>query len=498
MISNRQMKRTLMIELFSTTGLFLSAMAQNMQQLFVGLAIAIVYAGYFLCIGKNYDIEQTGKIRKAIYTIRFFLYACYLGTLMKLLVSKMLLRGGSGWFLFLPVFLLTIYANRRGREERARLMELLFWFVFLPLFLVLVLAAKEVHFEYLMQNGFDAEKSMKTFLCFSSLEILLFFHGQKLEKVKALTFVFLLNIVLFVVTIGMYGYRMAENSDLPVVTMIQMIRFPGGFVERLDIFILSFWILSLFSIFSAYCFYGTYYWSKKEKSEISLKCNYVAWIFYTLVFVVVGWNQLTFQQLMTDFQTYLLWVDIPLAIVLPWMGNPRRKKFAVVTMVSVILLIVTGCSPKHINIEERAYVLALGIEKEKDNWQISFFLPDQECIVTKGKSWREIKENFQCGQAKELELGHLKAMIVGRDADWKSLKKQWKTDQDYAKTVLLFQTDDTMEEFINADQNSEAALGTTLVELAERNGKETTLGDYLAGTKKVPKLTVRTNLPTLK
>ena len=103
MISDRQMKRTLMIELFSTTGLFLSAMAQNLQQLAAGIAGAAVYAIYFLWIGRNYDIAQTGKIRKAVYSFRFFLYACFLGSLQKLLVSDMLLDGSSGWYVFLPL-----------------------------------------------------------------------------------------------------------------------------------------------------------------------------------------------------------------------------------------------------------------------------------------------------------------------------------------------------------------------------------------------------------
>ncbi|MDO4170364.1 MAG: GerAB/ArcD/ProY family transporter [Lachnospiraceae bacterium] len=495
MITDRQMKRTLMIELFSTTGLFLSAMAQNMQQLLVGMAGALIYAIYFLWLGQNYNIERVGKVRKTIYTIRFFLYACFLGSLMKLLVSKMLLKGASGWFLFFPVLVLTIYANRGGREERARLMELLFWFVFLPLFFVLALAIKDVHFNYLIQNDFQPTKSVQVFLCFCSMEILIFFHGKRKEKAKALTFVFLLNILVFVVTIGMYGYRMAESSDFPVVTMIQMVRFPGGFVERLDIFILAFWILSLFAIFSAYCFYGTYYWSKEISSEKSLKRNPIAWIFYGVVFVAVGWNRFDLTELMADFQTYLLWIDIPLAIILPWLGDPKQKRFAAVTALSVIMLIATGCAPKHINIEERDYVLAMGIEMEQNVWKVSFFLPENECIVAQGKNWEEVETNFQKGQAKELELGHLKAMIIGKNANWKQLQNQWKVDQDYAKTVLLFQTDKSMEEFVKADQSSNAALGNTLVELAERNHRETTLGDYLAGAKKVPKITIRTDLP---
>lgn len=491
MISNRQMKRTLMIELFSTTGLFLSSMAQNLQQLLAGMAGALLYAGYFLWIGKNYRLENIGNIRKFIYKIRFFLYACFLGSLMKVLVSKMLLGGGSGWFVFLPVFCLTVYANRGGRRERARLMELIFWFVFLPLFLVLIFASKDIHFEYLIQGKLQADKSIQVFLCFCSLEILLFFHGHIKEKMKALAFVFGLNVIIFAVTIGMYGVKMAQSSQLPVVTVIQMVRFPGGFVERLDIFILAFWILSLYAIFSAYCFYGTFYWKKAGKTSL------LEWLFYAAVFGVVSWNQMQLGTLIDIFQTYILWIDVPLAVVLPLLGNEQNKKAVVVTMLSALLFIVTGCSPQRVNIEERAYVLALGIEKEENQWKVSFFLPENQLIQAQGKDWEEVKDNFQKSSEKELELGHLKTMILGKGAEIKTLKEQWKQDQDYAKTVLLFTTKEPMKEFEEIEGETETSLGSYLVELAERNHKEVTIGDYFAGGGKIPNLQIRKGIPML-
>jgi hypothetical protein len=489
MITDRQMKRTLMIELFSTTGLFVPAMAQNVQQLCVGLFAAACYAAYFLWIGKTYRIEQTGKIRKTIYMLRFFIYACFLGTLMKLLVSKMLLKGGSGWFLFLPVFILAIYANQNGREKRARLLELLFWFVFTPLFLVLILAVKNIHLSYLIQNGFETGHSIQVFLCFCSLEILLFFQGSRKEKCKALGFVFFFNVVVFVITIGMYGFQMVEYSDFPVVTIIQMVRFPGGFVERLDIFILAFWILSLFAVFSAYCFYGTQYCQKKY--------SIITAFFYLGVFVIVSGNTFELKEAISLFQTYLLWLDLPLAILLPLLGNKKRQRTIMITLLSAVLLIVTGCTPKRVNIEDRAYVLAMDIEKEEDLWAVGFFLPDHQFIRVEGTDWDQIQEEYQKSSDKKLELSHLKAIIVGKDADWKALEEDWKLDQEYAKTVLLFRTDCTMYEFARADQSQEKPLGSLLADLAEQNQKETTLGDYLAGTKEAPEVLIRTNFPTL-
>lgn len=503
MISNRQMKRTLMIELFSTTGLFLSAMAENLQQLAGGMAAAVIYAAYFLWIGKDYDIGQTGNIRKTIYSIRFFIYACFLGSLIKLLVSKMLLGGSSGWYVFLPAFLLTIYANHGGREQRARLMEALFWFVFLPLFLVLILAVKEVHVPYLVMGDFKPAKSIQVFLCFCSLEILLFFHGKMKEKIQPLIFVFVLNIFIFIVTVGMYGSGITQSTELPVVTIIQMVRLPGGFLERLDIFILSFWILSLFAIFSAYCFYGTYYFCRDTRQteahpilSVRNKVPWISFLFYAGVFAVVIWNRMDLRTIIYVFQTYILWMDIPLAVVLPLLGRPGMKRTVAATMLAALLFIVTGCGPKRVNIEERAYVLALGIEKQEHMWKIGFFLPDNEYMEVQGKDWDEVTEHFQKSSQKELELGHLKAIVIKSGTDVSELENEWK-EQDYPKTVLLFETRDSMKKLQEADKKTEDSLGTNLVDLAERNKKETTLGDYLAGIKKMPKLWIRTDLLTI-
>jgi spore germination protein len=490
MVTDRQLKRTLVIELLSTTGLFVSAMAQNLQQLLVGFLMAVCYAGYFLWIGKTYDIRHTGKLRRIVYMLRFFIYACFLGNLIRLLVDKMLLPGGSSWYLIIPVFLLAIYANHKGRAGRVRLLELLFWFILVPLLLVMILAAKEMHPSYLIQNQFVVGHSIEVFLCFSSLEILLFYRGATKEKCKALGIVFLLNFAIFAITIGMYGYKVVENSDFPVVTMIQMVRFPGGFIERLDILILAFWILSLFAIFSAYCFYGTEYcWGKNP---------WIFSVFYLGVFLIVGESRVTLSELLRLFQNYLLWIDIPLAVCLPLLGNRKRQRAAAFTMISVIALIVTGCSPDRVNIEDRAYVLAMEIEQKDHLWSVSFFLPENEIVQIKGTNWNTIAEKFKKSNDKKLELSHVKAMIVGEGADWEKLQEWWEKDQEYSKTVLLFQTEESASAFAAANQNQEKDLGNFLADLAQRNKRETTLGEYLAGTKSVPTLSIRTNLLILK
>ena len=76
-------------------------------------------------------------------------------------------------------------------------------------------------------------------------------------------------------------------------------------------------------------------------------------------------------------------------------------------------------------------------------------------------------------------------------------KEQWKNEQDYAKTVLLFTTQEPIKEFEKIDENTRDSLGSFLVELAERNKKEITIGDYFAGRGKIPDLSIRKGIPTL-
>lgn len=489
MVTDRQMKLTLMIELFSTTGLFLSSMAQSLSQLLAGLALALLYAGYLLWVGGWYEIGHIGVIRRSIYTVRFFLYAVFLGAFLKNMVSKILLGGGSGWFLFLPVFLLAIYANRKGRVERARLMEVLFWFVFAPLFLILILAVPNVHPTYLLKEPFDGKAMLQVFLCFSSLEILLFFHGKRMEKAKAVFFVFLLNIFVFLVTVGMYGPVLTEESLIPMATVIQMVRFPGGFIERLDILILAFWILSLFAIFSAYCFYGTYQWKKKGKISI------VSLLFYFFLFVMVVWISWDIKEWIEKFQMYVLWIDLPLAIVLPLLNTGKQKRAVAITLLSVVMLLVTACGPKRVDIEDRDYVLALGLEREKEEWKVHFFLSDISDRQAKGKDLDDAFRTFQKESDKKLELGHLKAIIIGKGANLSILKKEWKKDQEYAKTVLLFQTDEKISSYQKWEEEREVPLGNLLLGLAEENKKETTIGEYVSGQKSIPKIGMRTDVP---
>lgn len=484
MITDRQMKDTLMIELFSTTGLFLSVFAYNLQQFFLGVLFACIYAVYFLWIRRYFQPESCAKILKCFYTVRFFCYACFLCTCIRILVEENLLQKAGNAYLVLPVLFLAIYANQGGRKNRGRMMEVLIWYIFLPLFLVLFLALKEVKPVHLIEGGFSLKASIQVFLCFSSVEILLFFEGRTKEKCKALLFVLLSNLFLFAVTIGMYGAKLVQQSDFPTATTVQMVRFPGSFVERLDIFMIAFWILSLFTVFSAYCFYGTSYHWKKD--------GFISTVFYMGVGLFGILYQGSLRQLLESFQLYLIWLDIPAAILLPLAGLKNGKKTTIIALLTALTLIVTGCLPNRVGIEERAYVLALYVDEKKDRIEAGYFLPDSICVKVEGKNWKELGEKFQKSSEKKLELGHLKAIVLGNSSD--RLKKHLLQKQELTKTILLFETEESLKSLMERSKDLDRDLGNFLVHLAEENKKEVTLGQYFSEPSKLPKLRIRTKL----
>ena len=90
-------------------------------------------------------------------------------------------------------------------------------------------------------------------------------------------------------------------------------------------------------------------------------------------------------------------------------------------------------------------------------------------------------------------MGHLKALVIADGTDVTELEAEWK-EENYPKTVLLFETLDSMKQLQEADKKDKAPLGSELTNLAKRNQRQVTLGDYLSGQKEIPRLRIRTDL----
>ena len=133
------------------------------------------------------------------------------------------------------------------------------------------------------------------------------------------------------------------------------------------------------------------------------------------------------------FVPYKMWVDLPLAIVLPgilYADRGKNKKTKAVSMAVLFVLcgcMLTGCQDRA-DIEDRNYIMTIGVEKGREKqFRIIYEIADlsktsQDGGGRKGSllyyeadSLKEAEEIDRQRTDKKLDYGHLKAIIFSKD-----------------------------------------------------------------------------------
>lgn len=355
-ISLRQIKRMVIIEVFSTASLLLPAIMTRMAgqngliPLIAGSIAGLLYAYILVGIDKaakndyiGYSVNILGKIGSkifaGIYYLRFLIRCGFALQLFCRLIIDNLLQGYSIWSIAFPILLICIYLAFSDIEVRARSLEFLFIFIFAPLILVLVLAVPQMDFTNAIPSAVSGKEILRggygAFLCFTGAELLLFslprVRTEDRKKLKytvasASGFVIILNIIIFIITVGMFGVTLTQKSLWPALRIMQTVKLPGGFVERLDILLVAFWIFSMFGVLSGYMSYGINY-------AIRVSSEKFKWV-YILIFA--GGAYLfasrigTLEEAFSIFSGYMAFIDFPVAIIAPLfllaLGKVRKKK----------------------------------------------------------------------------------------------------------------------------------------------------------------------------
>lgn len=359
-ISLRQLKRMLMIEIFSASSLLLPSIivrgqtGNGLVPLFVGSILAFFYVAFFVWLIKNMkgsyveliqeNLDRGGRFFTGIiYYIRFFIHQVFLIILFGKLIQTSVLPGYSLWFIIGPILFFTFYCSINGLEGRARTLELLFWYIFVPLLIVLILAVGEIDLSRFVMTRTEKSggiiRSLLTiyavFLSYRGIEFLLFLGPQVIETESKTriskaaymgTFwIVVLNIAIYVITIGMFGVYSTRKTWWSALKIMQSVRLPGGFVERLDILFIVFWIFSMFCVFSAYFFYG---WKMLETGIPKLERQKIWGMIGSLVgvflFACIFQNM---DNMIIRFYQYLMWGDFLLAVLVPIFILKKRKIF---------------------------------------------------------------------------------------------------------------------------------------------------------------------------
>ncbi len=554
-VSVRQMKRLLVLDLFAGTGLILPMVAGRLSGLSGVFAIAAggaaagVFALFLLNTVKDcpdgypgfcQEIlgRWPGHILMGIYALRYFATGAILLAVFAQIVNHTFLTDIPRAVLGTAMLALCIYCVFKGLETRARLGEMLMYFVIIPIVLIILLAIPQIHPDRLWPIEFlGSSQSGKytqgpgglpgflwtcaiTFALFSVVEWLLFLRPsvKKMEKackgaVTGILWPVLLNILILTVCIGIFSVEGMNNEQWPTVVLMQIVRFPGGFLSRQDGLMLAFWMLGMFMLISGNIHYGM----ESFRSLNKKLCK--PWF---VVFPAVLILAIFFSIYLTDatrvFIRYMLFVYMPLALIPPVLlrivqilrpgrragqnsgHRPGRCKKGVMVLALLLGTAFLGGCTQRTEIEDRNFVMCMGIDAREDHLSVSYGFPDLKAltgdgdnihyptVTISGKDMESIEAAFGKMSDKRLDYGQLQVIVFGndmiRDSQMMTQVLEYiQKHQEFTRTVLVCMADEKAQDIVALDETVNGSIGVYLKQMFENNlpDYELTIGDLIIG-----------------
>ncbi|MCI8282089.1 MAG: GerAB/ArcD/ProY family transporter [Lachnospiraceae bacterium] len=341
-ISIRQIRRLLILDLFGLSSLLLpgllaeSAGPDGVTCIVLAVICAIAYiwvlgkvlnrmeGDYYSCLKKLLG-SFVSDLLLIFYLFFFLLLASFVLYQLTSLVRAWLLPGGPyGWICVL-VLILAGAATVRGIEGRARIYEILFWFLMIPLIFMMVLASKGVNMNYwtpIFNTSWEGLRmgTIRVFVFFLPVFFILFLKPYCASPRKlcrsarwAVVITAGLNVLIFLVLLGNFQVKTTISLERPVITLMSMVKLPGGFFARLDAFMTAIWFFSLFALMNT----GVFYSSHILKELFREKRTHYGLVLALVV--VYGLSQWFFQYHNADmvYSWYLKYIALPVLVILP-------------------------------------------------------------------------------------------------------------------------------------------------------------------------------------
>lgn len=493
-ISRRQMKRLIVFNIFSMSVIILPRIAvraaarDGLIAIILGLFFALLYIFFIGYISKNttgnlikHSKEKAGSlitfIIGAFYIVKYFASLVFCGRLFAEVINETLLEDSNVRFIIIMLILISAYSASKGFEVRARITELLYFIVLIPIALFLLIGLKSVDISNILPLFTEANTSIiyggyAIFITFSTLEFMIFsMHFIKNDAVKskpehkyndkqektlkifkninlnyilnALVIAGIIDILLYLVTVGILGINDTKQKLWSTINMIQIVDIPGGFLQRHDALIISIWMLSIFTLTSGFF----YYLLIISKQILRLRSqNYMILPYIILIFAACI-IPIDTEVYFLYFERYMMIIGIPGSIILPllvliigkvrdyFQGIKNQKDYKVLKNIILLLflptlLISTACSDMT-EIEDRNFIQSIGVDYKDGQISLSLASPDLASYTEQGSSDDDAKEKlltvitandfFQIEEKylnegnKRIDFSHLEVIVFGRD-----------------------------------------------------------------------------------
>lgn len=491
---------------------------------------------------------------KFVYMIRFFINAVALFYFFGKTIQTVYMPESSFLFIIFPAAILLCYSLYTTLQKRARFLEIIFPWIITTYFIAVILSF--IGIEKAMQIGNAGEfwqgilsdnifRSMGNgylmLLCSSPIEFLLFLRSVAEERgtetknrkvedknnkegkddkairdiITAVAGAILCNVLFCFLSVRTLGPTLTSQSEWPVIKMMQLIRMPGGFLERFDILPIIFWILCMMAVLSGYLYYG---WSIFQTRSRGCLKNFLGITFVCLVLLTCVVEKHTL--LWTFYLKYKAFVDFPLSLILPlvvWLfkrqkdfnyqektekdkeerkniakykNNKQVKYFAGITLLIFfpILFSLTGCQ-RLTDVEEKNYILSMYVDYPADEenayqfWIARANLSEMEgqsdeipCQITKieARNLQQLEEKYLEIVPGKTEWNHIYTIFLGsgiaaNKTECTRLLKEWDNEWQKSPNVLLALCPENPKELYKIKNIPAGAAGQEINLLAEQN-----------------------------
>ena len=106
--------------------------------------------------------------------------------------------------------------------------------------------------------------------------------GRTCRKSLCVTVIF--NAAIYLITLGIFGSGMLPKMKYPAITLMSMIKLPGGFFERQDAFMVAIWFFTIYAFINTGMFYASdllkAVWQKEghQKADGKNICSHITFL----------------------------------------------------------------------------------------------------------------------------------------------------------------------------------------------------------------------------
>lgn len=500
-ISMRQFSRLLTMEMFGVTTLLLPGILctvagrDGVTALLGGMVLTGLYALLLRAVARNTGkgLQHTLKSYNRLYYEAFLfimlIQMTFMGVWALTLAAEMsrdiLLPQTDIRMMILTFAFVSLLGACKGMECRGRMAEVIYLILLIPFLLLLVLVAEKVEvarFEPLFSTSVPvvARGSYEVFIVFQGVTLgffaLPYLKNQKVF-VKGVRRSILLNgmfcLFLFVFAVGIFGVKGAASQKWLAVNLMTTPEFPGALVERLDVLMVTIWMMSLFFFVSGTMFYSGRLAARLFQCRKERCGRLVMAVLITLGAVLAGNKDISYY----IYLNYMKYIGAPLLclilLVIGWRIRPKRVAAMMALLLSVSAL--SGCT-RAVELENREFLLALGVNQTQEGVQFYYGLSDSNSEDEKGRgsqvvqlsadSLYDMESTYAKQSDQYLDCNHLKAVIIGRGlaTDREALVtflRYIEQDEKFARNVRIFVAQDPGDIFSMQEQ-MDTSLGEYL------------------------------------